>query len=301
MRWLFDNLLLKLLSLALSVALWFVIAGAATSEMGLSVPVELRNVPKDLELTGEPVDRVEVRVRGTPGVIQALGPGDVAAQIDLAGAGEGERIVHMGESAIRVPFGVKVVKITPAILTLNLERTVEKAVPVRPRVTGRPAAGYEVAEVASLPEQVKVVGPRSRVREIESAFTEPVSIEGAEATLTEQVALGLEDPLLRVQGASRVKVTARVRPVQERRVFDALPIAVRGGSAAVSPARVRVVLEGPADALERVAEANVRPFVDVTRLRGTSRVIVAVELVPGPPGVSVHHAEPGEVTVVKKR
>jgi hypothetical protein len=300
MRWLFDNLSLKLLSLVLALALWFVIAGAATSEMGLSVPVELRNVPRDLELTGEPVDRVEVRVRATPGVIQGLGPGDVAAQVDLAGAGEGERIVHMGENAIRVPFGVKVVKITPSILTLNLERTVAKSVPVRPRVTGRPATGYEIAEVAPQPEQVEIVGPRSRVREIESAFTEPVSVDGADATLTENVALGLEDPLLRINGSSRAKVTARIRPVHERRVFEA-PVAVRGGAASVSPARVRVVLEGPAEVLKSVAEENVRPYVDVTHLSGTSRVIVAVELLPGPPGVSVHHAEPAEVTVTRKR
>lgn len=300
MGWLFDNLALKLLSLALALALWFVIAGEASSEMGLSVPLELQNFPRELELTGEPVDRVEVRLRATPGVIQRLGPGDVSAQVDLAGAGEGERIVHMTENAIRTPFGVKVVKITPSILTLTLERTVEKTVPVRPRLTGRPAPGFEVGEVVALPEEVKIAGPRSRVREIESAFTEPVSVEGADATLTDQVALGLEDPLLRIQGSPRVGVTARVRPVHERRVFDGLAVAVRGGSAALSPSRVRVVLEGPADVLRRVEEGSVRPYVDVTRLAGTVRAIVAVELVPGPPGVSVHHAEPPEITVTRK-
>ena len=57
-----DNLPLKLASLALAVLLWFVIAGEKTSEMGLSVPVELQNFPKDLELTGDPVDTVEVRL-----------------------------------------------------------------------------------------------------------------------------------------------------------------------------------------------------------------------------------------------
>jgi hypothetical protein len=77
-------------------------------------------------------------------------------------------------------------------------------------------------------------------------------------------------------------------------------VAVRGGSAVLSPSRVRVVLEGPADALRRVDEGSVRPYVDITRLNGTGRAIVAVELVPGPPGVSVHHAEPQEVTVSRK-
>ena len=38
-----------------------------------------------------------------------------------------------------MPFGVKVVKISPAILTMNLEQTLQKMVPVRPRLLGRPA------------------------------------------------------------------------------------------------------------------------------------------------------------------
>ena len=80
---------------------------------------------------------------------------------------------------IQVPFGFRVVKITPSLLTLNLERTQRKTIPVRPRVIGRPAPGFEVAEIASDPAEVRVAGPRSRVQEIESAFTEPVSVEGA--------------------------------------------------------------------------------------------------------------------------
>jgi hypothetical protein len=37
--------------------LWLVIAGEKTSEMGLSGPVELKNFPKDLELTGDAGER----------------------------------------------------------------------------------------------------------------------------------------------------------------------------------------------------------------------------------------------------
>jgi len=49
---LLQNMPLKLVSLALATLLWFLIAGEKTSEMGLTIPVELKNFPKDLELTG---------------------------------------------------------------------------------------------------------------------------------------------------------------------------------------------------------------------------------------------------------
>lgn len=203
---------LKLVSLALAALLWFVIAGEKTSEMGLTVPVELKNFPKDLELTGDAVNAVEVRLRASPSIIQSLGPGDVSAHVDLKGVQEGEHIVNLTGDSIRIPFGVKVVRINPSTLTLNLERTVQKMVPVRPRLLGRPAPGHEVAEVTSSPPEVRVTGPKSRVLEVEGAFTEPVSVEAADATVVENVNLGVDDPLLRIQGSPRVRVTARIAP-----------------------------------------------------------------------------------------
>jgi YbbR domain-containing protein len=210
MRPLLQNLPLKLVSLGLATVLWFVIAGEKTSEMGLSVPVELKNFPKDLELTGDAVNAVEVRLRASPSIIQSLGPQEVSAHVDLSGVVEGEHIVNLTADSIRLPFGVKVVRINPSTLTLNLERTVQKMVPVRARLLGRPAPGYEVAEVTASPPEVRVTGPKSRVQEVEGAFTEPVSVDAAQSDVAENVNLGVEDPLLRIQGSSRVRVTARI-------------------------------------------------------------------------------------------
>lgn len=297
MRALIANLPIKALSLALAVLFWFVIAGEKTAERGLAVPVELSNVPKDLELTGELVDTVEVRLRASPGIIHALGPEEISAQVDLAGAGEGERIIHLTSESIRVPFGVKVVKITPAILTLNFERTLEKVVPIRPRILGRPAAGFEVAEVASEPPEARIVGPKSRVQEVESAFTEPVSVEGASTSVVDAVNVGLEDPMLRVQGVSRVRVTARIREVHEKRVFEALPITVRGGAAQLRPSRAKITLSGPASVLKQVQADDVQPYVSLAEVRAPRRLTVEVELASGHSGVAVESVEPAEVGV----
>jgi YbbR domain-containing protein len=292
-----ENLGLKGLSMALALLLWFVIAGETTSEMGLQVPLEMQNFPKDLELTGDAVDSVEVRLRASPGVIHALGPGQVSAQIDLKGAGEGERILQLTPESIRVPFGVSVVKINPSILTLNFERTLQKIVLVRPRLTGRPAAGFEVGEVTSDPAEVMIAGPKSRVQEIESAFTEPIRLDAARSTLTEAVNLGLEDPFLRIQGSPRVEVTARIRPLQVARSFDGVPVEVRGGQATLRPASVRLVVEGPSDAVAKVRPQDLKAYVDLAHA-ASGRASVAVEIAAGLPGVSLKAALPGEVAAL---
>jgi hypothetical protein len=289
---------LRLASLALAAGLWFVIAGRQTAERGLAVPVELRNVHHELELTGDPVNTVDVRVRASPGLIDSLDPGKVLATIDLAGAQEGERIVQLAPAQIQVPFGFRVVKITPSLLTLNLESTQRKTVPVRPRVIGRPAAAFEVAEVTSVPAEVRIAGPRSRVQEIESAFTEPVSVDGANQTRQEWVNVGLEDPLLRLEGGSRVRVTARIADARETRAFDGLRVVARGGPARLDPTRVTVIVGGPAWAVRALDAGALRPYVTLPVQGAASRRLpLAVELVPAQPLVEVIEIQPAEVAV----
>lgn len=297
----FDNLALKAASVALAALLWYVIAGEKTSEMGLVVSVELQNFPHDLELTGEPMNTVEVRLRASPGIIQRLGPGDVSARIDLAGVGEGEHIIHLGADSIRVPFGVRVVRVNPATIALNFERTLQKTVPVRPRLTGRPGAGFEVAEVGSQPADVRVAGPKTRVQEMESAFTEPVSVEGATAPVSDEVSIGLDDPLVRVLGNPRVVVTAQVREVTATRLFEDLALSVRGGAGQVQPASVDVTLAGPVSILQKMDRSQLKAYADLAQARGRSTAPVAVELQGAHPGVTVKEWTPDQVRVKRRR
>lgn len=297
----FDNLALKAASVALAALLWYVIAGEKTSEMGMVVPVELQNFPHDLELTGEPVNSVEVRLRASPGIIQRIGPGDVSARIDLAGVREGEHIVHLGSESIRVPFGVRVVRVNPATIALNFEHTLQKGVPVRPRLAGRPAVGYEVAEVGSQPAEIRVAGPKTRVQELESAFTEPVSVEGASAPVSEEVGIGVDDPLVRVLGSPRVVVTAQVREAPSTRVIQGLGVGVRGGTGSVQPASVDVTLAGPASILQKVDRSQLKAYADLAQARGRPTAPVAVELQGGYPGVTVKEWTPDHVTLKRRR
>jgi hypothetical protein len=292
------DLALRLASLVLALGLWFVIAGRQTAERGLSVAVELRNVPRSLEVTGEAPHTVEVRVRASPGLIDSLDPSRVLAAVDLAGAEEGERIVQLTPGQIRVPFGFRVVRITPSLLTFRLERTRHKTIPIDPRVVGRPAAGYELARVTADPSEVQVAGPSSSVQAIASAFTEPVSVAGATSTVQQAVGVGLGDPLLRLEGSGRVEVTAEVRETQETRTFPDLTIATQGGDAQIEPTRATVVVSGPASQVRALTPSALRLSVAVPdRDPPPERLPVSIEIASGHPGVAVVETRPAEVTV----
>jgi YbbR domain-containing protein len=295
-RLLSGDTLLRVTSLALAVVLWIVIAGGETVERGLNVPVEWRNFPSDLEITGDRVDSVDVRVRASPGLVESLDAGQVLARIDLEGAEEGQKIIQLTADHIEVPFGFRIVRITPSFLTFNLERTLSKLVPVQPRIVGTPAPGYEVVDYFCDPREVRVAGPRSRVQEIENAFTEPVSVDGADMNLQELVNVIPEDPLLDLEGGVRVRVVVRIQERHEQKTFEDLPVAVRGRPADLVPSSVSVQVTGPERVLRDLAAADLRPYVNVPPEHDGRRPLpVAVEIASGHTGASVVQTEPAEV------
>src|SRR5262245_5301978 len=58
----FNNWMLKVFSFILAFALWAAVAGESTSEIGIEVPLEYRNVPTNSEIVGDGVNTVEVRL-----------------------------------------------------------------------------------------------------------------------------------------------------------------------------------------------------------------------------------------------
>jgi hypothetical protein len=120
--WLFRQLGLKLLSLAMAVLLWTMVAGEETVDRALRVPLEMQQFPAALRLEGEPPATVGVRIRGASGVISRLEPGDIVAVLDLRDAQEGFQKFQLTPKDVRVPFGVEVMQVTPETVAMIFER-----------------------------------------------------------------------------------------------------------------------------------------------------------------------------------
>jgi YbbR domain-containing protein len=290
---------LKVGSLLLALVVWVVVAGEKTSEIGLAVPVELLNLPKDLEVVGDAVNAVEVRVRATPAIVRQLDSADLSLRVDLKGYEEGEHFFHLTEEAVRRPFGVTVVKLSPASITLNLERTLEREVPIQARTSGGPSAGFEIADVTCEPASVRLAGPRSRVAALRSVVTEVVSLGDARADVRKDVTIGIGDPLVRIQGSPRVHVTVKVRERHETRALSGLRLEVRGGNATARPAHVTVLVSGPSSVVGRLRPEAVVPYVELGGRPADGQRTVAVQVAPGWAGTVVERVEPAEVTIAR--
>jgi YbbR domain-containing protein len=266
----FRNIGLKVLSIFIAALLWLVVAGDRVVERAVRVPVEFQNLPTGLEIVGEPPDVVDVRLRGSSGALGRLGPGDMAALIDLRGARAGRRLFHLTASHINVPYGMEVVQVAPATLLINFENSAVRIVRVRPSVEGQPAAGYEVVSITSEPSTVEVVGPESSLRGLDEAITEPVSIANATRGVHEVVTLGVADPAVRLRTAQSAAITVQIVPGASTRVLNDVPVTVDGLDEALrgrlTPASVSVTVRGTAEAVRMLTPQALDARVDAEGL-----------------------------------
>src|SRR5713101_1439379 len=146
-NWITHNWHLKIVSLILAVMLWMAIANQASSEIGLEVPLEYRNIPTQLEITGDTTNMVQVRLRGSSNVIRDISAKDVSTTIDLSKMRPGEKIVPLSPQNVQAPFGAEVIRVNPSSVRFSLERSLTKTVPVVPNISGQPSDGLEIGSV----------------------------------------------------------------------------------------------------------------------------------------------------------
>ena len=268
--WPFRHAGLKIVSVALAVALWMAVSGEEVVERGLRVPLELQQFPPGLELSSEPPTVVDVRVRGGSGTLSRLSSAEIVAVLDLQGVRPGRRLFQLTPENVRAPFGVQVVQVVQSSIAMVLENSATRELPIAADVEGVPAPGFIVGKVIADPGTVQVTGPESAVARATEAMTEPVSIADARDPVTEIVRVGLLDPLLRLKTPLSTSVRVEVLPGPRERVFGGHPIRLRNLDPALTaqsfPTAVEVVLRGSRDGLNRVEPADVMAYVDLAGL-----------------------------------
>ena len=210
-HWLTYNWPLKIVSLVLAAMLWMAVANEASSEIGLEVPLEYRNIPPQLEITGDMTNTVQVRLRGSSNVIKEITAKDVSTTIDLGKMVAGEKIVPLSPQNVQAPFGAEVIRVNPSSVRFNLERTITKKVPVMPTIVGLPTDSYEAGKVTVNPSVVEIEGPESRVNTILSIATVPIRLDRKQTRVEQTVDLDVPDPQIRLQHPSPVSVKVEIR------------------------------------------------------------------------------------------
>ena len=296
----FRDFWLKAVAVAIAVLLWLTVAGEPVVERGLEIPLELENVPAELEIATAPPDTVSVRVRGTSRLVSRLDSSEVAAVLDLGDEGPGRRLFDMFSDRVEVPPGIEITSVSPATVTLTLERRgVPRMVSVVPDIEGEPAPGLAVGRIRTDPDSVEVIGPETRLAELQEALTGPVSVAGATADVATEVTVVVADPTLRLVEPVSARVVVEIVPAPVEMTLHDVPVEFQSALAhriSVEPKHVAIGVRGPRGAIDVIAATDLRASVNLEGLPpGSYELAVWVESIDG--SVVVSDIEPSSVQV----
>lgn len=201
-----KNLGLKGISLLLGLLLWNQVTSQETVQRTVSAPIVFRQMPAGLEISNEHLTDTDVMLR----VREDVPVEQVTAVVDLQSSVVGMNVISLTDEDITRPSGSEVLGITPSRIRIHLENTTSKRVTVEPDLQGEPAEGYEVTGLQVVPPDILISGPESQVQEVSSASTGPINIDGQSETFSETVFADLENPRLRIGGASNVDVIVSI-------------------------------------------------------------------------------------------
>jgi len=212
-RYVAHNLLLKVVALVSAVLLWSAVSREPVVETAYNVPIELHQVPPNLEITTASIPLAQVRLRGPERRIRQLTAADVHPAISLAGAGTGEHTYDLTASQVRVPYSIEVVQVMPSEVRIGFDRSLTRQIEIHPRITGQFEKGFGVLHVTAEPATITIVGPQVRVQAAAAAITDPIDATGVRGTATFTTNAYVPDPLVRELKPEQIHVTVVTGPI----------------------------------------------------------------------------------------
>jgi hypothetical protein len=212
-RLLFENFGWKLLSLGIAVALWALVASEPELGTLVTVPLEYRNLPDDLEISSEPVTQIVLELRGPSGELRGFGEGIThpAVILDMTGVQPGLHTFPIIDRNVKLPRGVRLVRANPSEARFEFDRRLVRSVPVRVHLIGQGQDGYEVAGQGVQPADLQIEGPAKRVSRIAEVVTDPVDVSSVVGSSEFRVNAFVDDAYVRFRSTPQVVVTVTMK------------------------------------------------------------------------------------------
>ncbi|GAK49329.1 hypothetical protein U14_00551 [Candidatus Moduliflexus flocculans] len=244
----FENITLKLVALGLAIIIWFMVVGEQKSEVRVTVPVELRNLPTDLEIV-KSISQVEVTLRGFSSFVKRLTPADIEVYVDLSNVVRGINSFVLSADEIRVPVGATVTQVSPSQLDVFLDATTTRSVPVETLTRGKPVDGYVVSDISVKPNAVLVTGAESSLKNLAKIDTEPINLDNLTESISRKVKVKFSDATLRLakKEEDTVEVAITIEPEMMSKFFENIPVRIEGSNQVLTlfPDSVTALIHGP--------------------------------------------------------
>jgi len=182
---------LHIWAVLIAMALWLQVHGQGDGSLSMDVPLQVRGLPANMVIVNDLPDHVRLTISGLQTRLKELKQEDMVVPIavaDITTPGVLERALQI--SSITLPSGLRIQKIQPDRLELQVDRVVSRLVPVVAHL--ELPEGWQAEGVSVKPGEVKLTGPEVWLDSLKEVNTAPVRPELKYGPF--EAKLGVESP-----------------------------------------------------------------------------------------------------------
>jgi len=183
----------KLFSIFFAFIIWLLISldDWSVSERSLIIPVNFIDLPPNITVLSASTSTVEVFLKVPKRLEGELKKTGAELNLSISEFKTGQVVIPLrGTEISNIPKGVEIYKIKPSSIVLNLDRLVEKTVPVEPVFEDK----VEKEKIDFDPKRVRVLCPSTLVPVLKNIPTEPLNLNSLKKNKKMSVPLISPDP-----------------------------------------------------------------------------------------------------------
>ncbi len=245
-------------------------ADQTSQETAVLIPVIPENIPIGYTITDPDIKPVEIFIRGSERKIKLATDSKLQYRLDLSQTSPGFNSFPIKIEKILMPKGITIVKVNPTLLTLTLEREIEKEIPISITVTGKPASRYYITEIKIIPAQAVLRGPESILSPLKKIITKPVDIGGVGESFKKEIAFELSKGLHVISPKENMFVEFIVNEKITTKQLNNLPVIIKNTryKYTIHPELISIQIKGTFTVLEKIEKGdNIKVYLNFRGLK----------------------------------
>lgn len=295
-----KNLGLKLFSLLFAGLLaYYVHSDTNEGVMGITVPVELKNLPANKVLVSPLAKQAAVSLKGPSFLLPQINAHPPPFQIRVPSEVGNTFKVTLNPTDLALPPSVRVVRIDPGEIEFTFDTLITRELPVQITQIGALREGLKLQEMNVKPNKVSVTGPQGELNLMSAIESEPIDLREINGDTERELILRTSGKLSDISH-NIVKVKISTLSLQEERRFQNLDVEVRAvgvDMVSITPANVAIEISGPKEKILALKPEEILPYVRIQSenlTSGSAKVLVDL-----PKSISLVIIEPEQVKIVK--
>ncbi|MBE0432025.1 hypothetical protein IBX73_01015 [candidate division WOR-3 bacterium] len=270
----------KIFAIIFAFGLWIYVAIGNNYTYQREIEVSYANLPDSLIMV-DSVPSVTVAFTGRGGALFTIWAAPPKALCDLSQTRPGTVRIPARDLKTTVGYGPMRIDFETPVLTISVDRMIEKDVAVGVPVKGTPRQGYAI-DTISIPDKMNVSGPQRMLEPVNELSTETLSVRNRAESFERDLKLILASPLIKT-AQSNVKANVRIDQTAIQTLTNIPLVIIHSGDQRARSDKIKLdtlIVEGTARRVKNLSARDIAVRINVTELAPGNHDLPAEIILP---------------------